>query len=175
MKRILIAYHSRSGHTRRVAQALAARLGADLEEIRIVQPLDGVLGYVMCAIESLAALTPALRPAQRNPAAYDLVVVGTPVWFWDVASPVRSWLERYPLERPLAFFCTMGASGGERAFATMGRLVGRAPLATLALRERDLEGSIEPQVDGFVRHLHSAVAARPPRAAGRPRAAPAAA
>jgi len=175
MKRTLIVYHSRSGHTRRVAQALATRLGADLDEIRIVQPLDGVLGYVMCAIESLAALTPALRPAQRNPADYDLVVVGTPVWFWDVSSPVRSWLERHPLRRPLAFFCTMGASGGERAFATMARLAGRPPLATLALRERNLDGPFESQVDGFVRHLQSAAAARPPRATARPRAAPAAA
>ena len=99
MPKTLIVYHSRSGYTRRLAQSLAARLDADLEEIRIVQPLDGPLGYVMCAIEAIGGLGPALRPATRDPAKYDLVVVGTPVWFWSLASPVRSWLEQHPLAR----------------------------------------------------------------------------
>jgi hypothetical protein len=41
MKKTLIVFHSRSGYTRRVAQALAQRLDADLDEIRIVQPMAG--------------------------------------------------------------------------------------------------------------------------------------
>ena len=69
MNRTLIVYHSRTGHTKRVAQALARRLDADLDEIRIVQPLAGVAGDAMCAIEALAGLAPALRPMHRNPAA----------------------------------------------------------------------------------------------------------
>ena len=44
MSKALIVYHSRTGYTRRVAQALARRLDADLEDIHIVQPLDGPLG-----------------------------------------------------------------------------------------------------------------------------------
>ena len=69
MNRTLIVFHSRTGHTKRVAQALAQRLDADLDEIRIVQPLAGIAGYAMCAIEAVAGLAPALRPMQRNPAA----------------------------------------------------------------------------------------------------------
>ena len=99
MKRTLIVFHSRTGHTKRVAQALARRLDADLDEIRIVQPLDGIAGYAMCAIEAVAGLTPALRPMRHDPAAYELVVIGAPVWFWSLASPVRSWLEAQLLRR----------------------------------------------------------------------------
>lgn len=154
MKRTLIVYHSRSGNTRRVAQALAQRLDADLDEIRIVQPMQGALGYLMCAIESMAALTPALRPAHRNPARYDLVVVGTPVWFWNVASPVRSWLEAHPLKQRVAFFCTMGGSGGERAFATMAALAGHEPIATLALTQGEVEvGAFDAKLAAFARRL----------------------
>lgn len=180
MKKTLIVYHSRSGHTRRVAQALAARLsapgrsrrglferrreaspmGVDLDEIRVVQPLEGWPGYLMCAIESLAALTPALRPAQHRPSNYELVLVGTPVWFWNVSSPVRSWLEAHTLRHRVAFFCTMGGSGSGRAFATMAQLAGKAPVATLALREDEVaSGAFERKLDAFVKQL----AAAPPQ------------
>jgi len=133
MKKTLIVFHSRSGYTRRVAQALAQRLDADLDEIRIVQPMAGTLGYAFCALESLLHLTPALRPSTRDAADYPLVVVGTPVWFWNLSSPVRSWLAGNRLAKGrFAFFCTMGGSGAGRAFAAMQELAGGAPRATLA-------------------------------------------
>ncbi len=153
MKRTLIVYHSRTGHTRRVAQALGRRLDADLDEIRIVQPLDGIAGYAMCAIEAIAGLAPALRPMHRNPAAYELVLIGTPVWFWSLSSPARSWLERQPLKHRVAFFCTMGGSGAQRVFATMQELTHRAPVATLSLLEAQVDAQLDSRLDAFVHEL----------------------
>jgi flavodoxin len=170
MNKALIVYHSRSGHTGRVAQALARRLDADLDEIRIVQPLGGIAGYAMCAIEAVAGLTPALRPMHHDPAAYELVVIGTPVWFWNLASPVRSWLEAHPLPRRVAFFCTMGGSGAERVFAAMAELAGRQPVATLSLLEKELQAPFEPQVETFARRLQTGAPARPARKPARGRA-----
>ena len=170
MKKTLIVYHSRTGHTRRVAQALAQRLDADLDEIRIVQPLDGVAGYAMCAIEAVAGLAPALRPMHRNPAAYELVVIGTPVWFWSLSSPVRSWLQTHPLKRRVAFFCTMGGSGAQRVFATMTALAGRTPVATLALLEKELATPFEDRLDDFVERLQVGTKQRPASAPAHGRA-----
>jgi flavodoxin len=163
MSKTLIVYHSRTGQTRRGAQALAQRIDADLDEIRIVQPLGGALGYTMCAIEAIAGLAPALRPMHSNPAAYGLVLIGTPVWFWSLASPVRSWLEAQPLKRRVAFFCTMGGSGAQRVFATMAELAGREPVATLALLEKQLEQPFERKLDAFVRRLQASAPHRPAR------------
>jgi flavodoxin len=174
MNRTLVVFHSRTGHTKRVARALAQRLDADLDEIRIVQPLDGLAGYAMCAVEAVAGLAPALRPMQHDPAAYELVVIGTPVWFWSLASPVRSWLEQHPLKRRVAFFCTMGGSGAGRVFATMAALAGREPRATLALLEKELAAPFEPRLDAFVERLQAGADRRPARAPARGRALPAA-
>jgi len=172
MKKTLVVYHSRSGHTRRVAQALGRRLDADLEEIRIVQPMGGALGYAMCAIEAIAGLAPALRPMHKDSAAYELVVVGTPVWFWSLSSPVRSWLERHPPKRRVAFFCTMGGSGAEHVFATMAGLAGREPIATLALLEKELDGALEQKVDAFAQRLQANAPPRPTRRQARGHAVP---
>ena len=170
MKKTLIVYHSRTGNTGRVAQALAQRLDADLDEIRIVQPLDGVAGYAMCAIEAVAGLAPALRPMQRNPAAYELVVIGTPVWFWSLSSPVRSWLETHPLKHRVAFFCTMGGSGAQRVFATMAELAGREPVASLALLENELDRPFEDKLDAFAKRLLAGTEQRPARTPAQRRA-----
>ena len=170
MKKTLIVYHSRTGYTRRVAQALARPLDADIDEIRIVQPLGGAVGYAMCAIEAMAGLTPALRPGSRNPAAYELVIVGTPVWFWSLSSPVRSWLESHRLPHRVAFFCTIGGSGAPRVFATMAGLAGKAPVATLALLDKEVDEPYDHKLDAFVQRLQAGAHRRPDRTTARPHA-----
>ena len=163
MTKTLIAFHSRTGYTRRVARALADRLNSDLDEIQIVQPLDGRIGYLMCAIEAMTGLAPALRPARKDPANYDLIVIGTPVWFWSLASPVRSWLDEHHLRsRRFGFFCTMGGSGASCVFSTMAELAGDKPVATMALTDHEIEAGADAQMDGFVRAL---LTGRRPRSA----------
>lgn len=172
MSRILVVYHSRTGYTRRVALDLAGRLGADLDVIRIVQPMHGPVGYAMCAIEAVAGLAPALRRQEKNPAEYDLVVLGTPVWFWSLASPVRSWLEAFGRRgRRFAFFCTMGGSGAGCVFATMKEMTGQAPLATLALTDAEIDATTRAKLDAFVRAIRAGEPRR--RGARKPVHAPA--
>jgi flavodoxin len=161
MTKTLIVYHSRSGYTRRIAHELARRLDADLDEIRIVQPMKGVLGYALCAMEAIAGLAPALRPARKDPAAYDMVVVGTPVWFWSLASPVRSWLESHPLPgRRLAFFCTMGGSGAGRVFDAMRQISGCTPRVTLALTDDEIDRGRLEGLEVFLKRLQKPVTTR---------------
>lgn len=156
MSKILVVYHSRTGYTRRVALDLAGRLGADLDVIRIVQPMHGPVGYALCAIEAFWGLAPALRRQEKDPADYDLVVIGTPVWFWSLASPVRSWLEKFGRRgKRFAFFCTMGGSGAGRVFATMKEMTGHAPVATLALTDAEVDATARAKLDAFVHAIRA--------------------
>jgi flavodoxin len=160
----LIAYHSRSGYTRRVAESLARRLRADTEEIGVIGDRQGLLGYARCALEALGETTPAIGLPRRTAAEYDLVVIGTPVWFWALSSPVRSYImeERRNFAR-VAFFCTMGGSGAERAFATMAALCGKEPVATLALTDARIDGGAATELGAFVRALRGRGASGGPR------------
>jgi flavodoxin len=154
MTKALVVYHSRSGYTRRVAMNVAAHLDADLDEIRVVEPMPGTLGYAFCAREAFTGLAPALRPMLHDPAAYDLVVVGSPVWFWSLSSPARRWLEKYGRKpRRVAFFCTMGGSGAGRVFAAMRELTRVDPVATLALTDFEVDAMRRPKLDAFIREL----------------------
>lgn len=137
MSRILVVYYSRSGHTDFVARQIAARCHADLERIQDRRPRQGVVGYLRSSLEALLGSCPAIERGRRRPGDYDLVIVGTPVWFWGVASPVRTWVQRHHAAlNHVALFCTCGGSGHAKAMDDLERLCGHPSLARLALTER---------------------------------------
>jgi flavodoxin len=172
--RILVVNYSRTGHTRLVAEELARALHADSEEIRDSGDRDGVLGYARSALEALFGVSCEIRVPVLDPARYDLVVIGTPVWNASVSTPARTylWLERDRLPR-VAFFVTHGGSGSGRALAQMRALAGKAPLATLVVREREITGSAHhAKVARFAKSIAgSAALQRAARVAKRLRAA----
>lgn len=134
MARILIVFYSRTGTTRRVAEQLAMLLDAHVLAIEEPRRRRGFFAYLRSAREAARGKLPPILPLTRDPAAYDLVVLGTPVWAGHMASPMRSFLQGYrsTLQR-VAFFCTCGSRGAERTFLDMQYLAGRPPEATCAL------------------------------------------
>jgi flavodoxin len=164
VKHVLLVYHSRSGHTRRVAQALAGRLDADIEEIRTRRPHAGACGALRCALESALGRTPAIRHTAHDPSRYRLLLIGTPVWAWSLPGPVRAWVQAHPTRNVRqAFFCTLGGSGAHRVFAQLQAATGRAPEATLAVTEAELAADLDPLLDRFVARLVTMQAEPPPR------------
>jgi menaquinone-dependent protoporphyrinogen IX oxidase len=137
--KVLVTWYSRTGHTRSVGESLARQLDGAAEPIVGTRSREGVSGYLRSLAESVAALPAAIAPPLHDPARFDLVVIGTPVWAWGLASPVRAFARAQAAAiRRTAFFCTMGGSGSDRAFDDLQRELGRSPVATLALTERDL-------------------------------------
>ena len=85
----------------------------------------------------------------------DLVVVGTPVWVWNMCSPVRSYIlaHRGRFSR-VAFFCTCGGSGGHKVLADMQTLCRKTPVAKLILTEGACaKGAHKAQMATFLRAL----------------------
>lgn len=133
-QRILVAYYSMSGNTRQLAEEISSALGADREQIREPRPRQGASGVLRAMFDSIFRRKPPIDPAGRNPANYDLLVIGAPVWAGRIAAPARTYAYRYgAMASQVAFFCTEGGSGGERALAELESLCQRAPCATLVV------------------------------------------
>ena len=136
--RTLVVFYSRSGTTRRIAQALSGALKCDLEEITEPRPRTGFLGYLRSLLEARRKLPSIIAPKKHDVSSYDLVVIGTPVWAWSLSSPVRAYLTATASQLPeVAFFCTLGARGSESAFAQMAAIVGKKPRAVCAITQRE--------------------------------------
>jgi hypothetical protein len=143
MKKILVVYYSRTGYTQDVAGQLVAALHADVDRLDDKRDRSGVLGYLRCAREALQKRTVELLPTAYDPANYDVVVLGTPVWAGNVSSPLRSYVVAQQARlKQVAFFCTQGGSGAERVFRDLAQLCGKSPLATLAINDREINGRV---------------------------------
>ncbi len=139
MSKTLVVYYSLTGHTRQIAEAIAAAHDADLEVIEDTFNRDTGLGRIRSAIESLLGLGSCITPPKHDLSVYDLVVVGTPVWAARLSSPVRAYLsqQRASLER-VAFFCTQAGIGGKWALQNMAKVSGQRPIARMIISERQL-------------------------------------
>src|SRR5664280_1093039 len=134
----LVVFYSRSGTTRRVAEALAEALKCDLEEISEPKPRSGFLGYMRSLLEARRQRPSIIAPNKHDISSYDLVVIGTPVWAWSLSSPVRAYLMATANQLPeVAFFCTLGARGSESTFAQMTAVAGKRPRAVCAITQHE--------------------------------------
>lgn len=134
--KLLVVFHSRSGKTRKVAEAIAKASAADLEEIRDPGERKGLYGRLRSAVEGVFGREPRICPTVADPAGYDVVIVGTSASDGTISSAVQSYLEQHRRSLPeVAFFITFGGRRAPRVLAQMEELCRKAPLAELALPE----------------------------------------
>jgi flavodoxin len=156
-KRALVVYYSRTGTTRGVAETLAQKLDADLEEIVDRKRRGGVIGFMGGGKDALLKKVADIDEPRKDPAEYQLVLLGTPVWAGSVTPAVRAYIELKAASLPdVAFFLTTGGSGIDKTFQAMAELCGKQPQGTLGLKERDVKkGAAGDAIDGFVATLRA--------------------
>lgn len=137
--RTLVVYYSRDGHTRKIAEEISRNLKCDTEELIDTVKRSGLLGWIRSGMDASRGKLTKLQPIKKDPAGYDLVVIGTPVWARKMSTPVRTYLvENKARFKNVAFFCTEGSTGSEQTFAGMEEVCGKKPKSTLEITTEDL-------------------------------------
>ncbi|MGC9529228.1 MAG: flavodoxin family protein [Candidatus Bipolaricaulaceae bacterium] len=130
----LVVYYSRSGNTERVAQIIASQLNAEVEAVRDRRNRRGVWGYMRSGLEAWRGQLAPIDSPGKDPSAYDVVAVGTPIWAGRMSSPVRSYLTAQAGKFPrLAVFCVSSSGGNSGALAEMAAVAKAEPVAQLEL------------------------------------------
>lgn len=114
--KILIAYYSWSGHTKKVAEAIQEEIGGDLFEIQPETPYSEDYKTVVdqAKKEINEGYRPALKNKVENIAQYDTVFIGSPNWWGTIAPVVSTFVEQNDLSgKTVVPFITHG-SGGEQ-------------------------------------------------------------
>ncbi|MDP6439307.1 MAG: flavodoxin [Candidatus Brocadiia bacterium] len=153
-RKTLVVYYSRTGNTRKVAEAIQEALGCDMEEIIDRKDRGGVLGYVVGAIEAALKKCTEIGEVRMDPGAYDLVVIGSPVW--STAPPaIRTYINRYRDSlNDVAFFLTAIGVGVGRTSRSMAKFCGKEPAAELLLKAGVIrKGDWRRQVQEFAEKL----------------------
>lgn len=122
----LVVYYSLEGNTAYVAERIKSRIGADT--LRLVPKKayhdKGFAKFFWGGKSAVMAETPALEDYQVNPAEYDRIIFGFPVWALNYTPPLRTFIrdntEALKGKRLAAFACESGA-GAEKALAKLAK------------------------------------------------------
>ncbi len=114
--KVLVLYYSQTSNTKTVAQEIANRLNADIEEIALVEPYDTAFQATIdrCKADREKGILPEIKPLKLNVADYDTIFLGYPIWFGTYAPPIASLLDKVDLSGKWVMpFCTFGSGGLE--------------------------------------------------------------
>ena len=114
--RVLVLYYSQTSNTKQVAEEIATRVGADIEEVVPTNPYDGDFQATIerCMKERQEGVKAEIEPLKADISKYDVVFIGFPVWFGTYAPPIAALLESIDLTgKKVVPFCTFGSGGLE--------------------------------------------------------------
>ncbi len=132
--KILVAYFSATGTTRRVALSLAHRLNADVYEIKpkkIYTSAD--LNWMDKSSRSSMEMNnkssrPEIIKGNLSIAQYDKILIGYPVWWYTAPTIINSFLEAYNFSgKEIILWATSGGSG----FGNVKYDLARSTIATI--------------------------------------------
>lgn len=129
--KMLVLYYSLTSNTKTVAQEIATRLHADIEEITLVEPYDTAFQATIdrCKADREKGVTPEINPLKSKVADYDVVFIGYPIWFGTYAPPIATLLDKIDLSgKTVVPFCTFGSGGLE---SSAKDLAAKQPKATI--------------------------------------------
>ncbi len=97
MKTLVVYYSFTNGNTKRIAGDVAEYLGADLERIDVEVPYPAVYEEASAQghKEVDAGYCPVLKQIQFQPETYDLIVLGTPTWWYSMSPAMRTYLSEH--------------------------------------------------------------------------------
>ena len=107
--KVLVVYYSLTGNTKSIAEMIQEKTGGDVFEIETVRSYPD--DYSECIEEAKRELQtrelPALKKSPPNMSSYDLILVGSPVWWYTVSTPVMRFLTQANFAgKKVSAFCT---------------------------------------------------------------------
>ena len=156
MAKVLVAYFSASGTTKKVAEKLAGAAEADLFEIRPEVPYTKAdLNWMNKKSRSSVEMNDtSSRPAIASRAdisAYGTIFVGFPVWWYREPSIIDTFMEQDDFTgKTVVPFCTSGGSGLGPSGDNMQKL---APQAKVVSGRRLSSGVSENELKSWAESL----------------------
>lgn len=124
--KILIAYFSWGGNTKRIAEEIQNQTGADLFEIELVHPYSTDYNTVLdeAQRDQNEQARPELATHIENMDEYDTILLGYPNWWASIPMPIASFLEEYDFSgKTIIPFCSHGGGRFGQSLTAITKLV----------------------------------------------------
>ena len=110
-----VVFYSSDGNCALVAEQFKTNLNADLLRLEVEgEKKRGFLSKLFWGCGMVfSGKKPPLKPYSFDPAAYDLIILGAPVWAGHPAPPIKTFLSQTPItgKKVVFFICHAGGDG----------------------------------------------------------------
>ena len=135
----LVVYYSRTNTTKKLAESIASNVNADIEEIIPKVNYQGKMGYARGGKHAISEKIIDLEEQKFNPADYDMVYIGAPVWAGKVATPTLSYLKHNEGKlNNVNFFMSAATSDFDKSFKQVEKYSVK-PIKTLGLTTKQVK------------------------------------
>ena len=155
--KVLVLYYSQTSNTKLVAEEIAKKLNADIEEIKAVNPYDGDFNATIerCLKEREEGVVPEIKRLKSKIEKYETIFIGYPIWFGTYAPPVAKLLEQVDLSNKIVVpFCTFGSGGLESSMRDLRKAQPRAKIVNgYGVRAVRMD-AMPAEIDQFLKENH---------------------
>ena len=155
-----VVCYSLEGSTKAVAERLAKELDAEIIGIESEKayPTSGLVKFMAGGKDAIFNVMPKLKPYTFDDAAYDTVVIATPVWADHAAAPMRAFLAEHKLAGAKVGAAIVSGSGDAAKCAadiakSLGRPVDELAVMSLSTKEAQDARVVANAVSGFAQNL----------------------
>ena len=149
----LVVYYSRTGNNRTIAESIASRLSADVDEIIDKKNRKGKLNWLLAGRDSRAKKLTEIE-YKKNPQEYDTIIIGAPIWAWNPIPPLRTYLQEVDLRgKRVAFFICSKTDAYNNMFQTLAEMtpdsehVGNFGIQETRFKNEDYTADLEAFID----------------------------
>lgn len=155
----LIVYFSNSGNTHKLTGMIEAEIEADVLRLIPADPYEWENLFERAQDELNQGIRPELTglPEAEVIAQYDTILVGFPIWWYDLPMPVWTFLEAYDLSGKtiIPYFTHNGSSSGAASVDTIEKLCPNSTVKSddyLSISGNSVDGS-ENKVKDWLKEI----------------------
>ena len=155
-KKILVAYFSFSGNTKAIAEKIHAQVGGDIFRIETKTPYPSdydETAYGIAKEQHEKGIKPELKD-NGDVSSYDIIFVGTPAWWYEMAPAVKTFLSKNNFESKIIIpFITHGGGGKYQIKEEIGKFakgsIVKEPFVVYGKGTSSIDEDIEKWLDNL--------------------------
>jgi multimeric flavodoxin WrbA len=102
----------------------------------------GFWNYLKAGRDAVQKKLAAIEPVKCDASKYDVVIIGSPVWGWNMTPAVRTYIEQNKSKfKEVAFFATAGGTAAAKVVSSMEEASGKKALAYVGFVSRELKNN----------------------------------
>lgn len=148
----LVVFYSRTGSTKKIANSLAKKLNADLDEIVDHNHRRGFIGIISSCIAVAKQKLTAIS-TKKDPKNYDLVIIATPIWVGTITPAVLTYVTQFKSQIKKYAVLAVGDDAPNKAVASLETILGHKAVTFAGFTPAETSQNFDSKLDDFTKKL----------------------